>query len=93
MRKVLEAFISAFRAWFKDVREERLVLRLVPREPQCLAVTRVPRARIALFLAVVQDGHTVVDERPCHGILDKALVCGQALELRLILRVSQGRTP
>jgi hypothetical protein len=32
----------------RDVGEERFVLRLVPRGPQCIAVIRVPRARGSL---------------------------------------------
>jgi hypothetical protein len=75
----------------RDVCEERFVLPLVPRHPQCLAVTRAPRGRVAWLLVVVQDGHTVGDERLCHGILDEAVVCGEGLEHRLVVILKEGR--
>jgi hypothetical protein len=78
VRKVLEALIASFRAWFRDVTWGRsgLYCGWYPEGHNASRLSESQEHEVALLLAVVQDDHTVGDERPCHGILDEALVCG-----------------
>ncbi len=49
------------------------------------AIERVRGTCIALLLALVENGNTVVDERETDGVLNQARVSGVGLESRLVM--------
>lgn len=50
-----------------------------------LAVIRILASRITLLLSIIQDGNSIVDERPGDGVPHQSLIGSMRLETRLIV--------